>query len=58
MLEEYKDVLTTNDIAKILSTSLQTVRNLIKSKQIKAFKVGRGYRITKKDLISYITQEQ
>lgn len=57
MLEEYKDVLTTSEVAEILSVSNQTVRSLIRMNKIKSFMIGRGYRVTKRDLMKYINQE-
>ncbi|MBR8700506.1 MULTISPECIES: helix-turn-helix domain-containing protein [unclassified Fusobacterium] len=50
------DVLIPADLQFILNVSIETVYNLLKTKKIKSFKIGRGYRIYKKHLIEYISQ--
>lgn len=54
MLEQYQDVLSVDDIATILHVSKGMVYNLIHSKQIKGFLVGRKYRILKTELIRFL----
>lgn len=54
MLELYQDVLSVDDIATILRVSKGMVYNLIHSKQIKGFLVGRKYRILKTELIRFL----
>ena len=54
MLEQYQDVLSVDDIATILRVSKGMVYNLIHSKQIKGFLVGRKYRILKAELIRFL----
>ncbi len=54
MLEQYQDVLSVDDIATILRVSKGMVYNLIHSKQIKGFLVGRKYRILKTELIRFL----
>lgn len=56
MLEQYQDVLSVDDIATILHVSKGMVYNLIHSKQIKGFLVGRKYRILKAELIRFLNE--
>lgn len=57
MLEAYKDVLTVKEVSDILGVSKQMVRSLIADGKIKSIKIGREYRITKKNLILFIGGE-
>lgn len=57
MLEQYQDVLSVDDIANILHVSKGMVYNLIHSKQIKGFLVGRKYRILKTELIRFLNEK-
>ncbi len=54
MLEKYNDYLTVSDIIEILPISRLTVYKLIKSSELKAFKVGKKNLIPKKELIRFI----
>jgi len=45
---------TVYEIAKILKVHWQTVLDFIRSGRLKAFKLGRGYRIEEKDLRKFI----
>lgn len=51
-----EQLLTVHEITFILSTSTQTVRKLIKKKQLIAIKVGKSYRISSDDLNDYISR--
>ena len=51
-------VLTAEEVATILRTSLRTVRNLIKSGRLRGIKVGRGYRIPREALEEYLRGEE
>lgn len=42
-----KEYYTVEDVAKMLSVHQETVRRWIKSKKLKAYKVGKAYRMTK-----------
>jgi excisionase family DNA binding protein len=46
-------ILTTEEVADILKTSQRTVQRLIRQGQLKAHKVGRGYRVRDQDLIDF-----
>ena len=52
-MEEQKDYLTTEDIARRLDISEDTVRNWIRTKQLKAYRVGH-YRVLKKDFEEFL----
>ncbi len=58
MLEQYSDVLEVGDVADILHVSKGMVYNLIHSKQINGFLVGRKYRILKSELIRFLNEQQ
>lgn len=51
-------VYTTKQIAKILQVDWRTVLNYIKSGKLKAFKLGRRYRIEDKDLRKFIDERK
>lgn len=48
-------VYTVEQVAEILQVSVQTVRNLIKRKELKAFRVGSQLRVKKEDLDRYMS---
>jgi len=48
---------TIDEVAEILKVSAQTVRNLIKQKKLKVFRVGVQIRIRKADLDQFMTQQ-
>lgn len=54
MLESYSDVLNVADVAKILKVGQRSVYKLIHSGDLYSRKIGREYKILKKDLIDYI----
>ena len=54
VLKNYPDVMTIDDICKILSISHKTGYKLLHENQIKNIRIGRFYRITKMDLLSYL----
>lgn len=54
MIESAPDVLTIKDTAKLLAVSEGTIRNLIKSKELMAMRVGGTIRIPKNKLIEYM----
>jgi len=52
-MEDLK-IYTTEQIAEMLQVDTDTVRNYIKNGRLGAFKIGRDYRITEKDLYNYV----
>lgn len=48
------DFYTVNEVAKKLRTTRAFVVNLISSKQLKAYRVGRAYRIKPADYEAYV----
>lgn len=48
---------TTKEVAEVLSVSEKTIYNWIDQKKIKAYKVGRKWRIDEQDLRVFIEQE-
>jgi len=48
------DVLTVEEVAKLLKLSKITIYRLIKTGEIPAYKIGASWRINKEDLESYI----
>lgn len=56
MFENFKDVLTAEDVCKALQMGRNTVYKLLQSKEIKSIKIGRKYFIPKEFLIDYIQQ--
>lgn len=51
-------MLTIANLAEALSISTRTAQRLIKSRQIKAFQVGRVWRIDRADLDAYIASQK
>lgn len=51
-------IYTVEQVADILKVSVQTVRRLIREKQLKAFRVGSQFRVKKEDLDAFMETEQ
>ena len=49
---------TVEQVAELLQVHWQTVLNYIKGGKLKAIKLGKGYRITKEALNSFIKKSQ
>ena len=49
-----KKYLTVEQVAEILQVHWQTILRYIRKGQLKAFKIGKGYRITDADLGNFI----
>lgn len=49
-------LLTVNEVAKILRVSNMTVYRLVKSRQIPAIRVGKNYRIKENDVDRYLNR--
>lgn len=56
MLNNYPDVLTSDEASKALGISTKLLYRLIKNGDIKGKKVGREYRITKSNLVYYLSK--
>ena len=48
---------TTQQVADILQLKPKTIREYIKQGKIRAYKIGRSWRITEEDLKEFITKE-
>ena len=53
-LKNYPDVLTPDDVIKILNIGRNKVYELLKNGTIKSIRIGRKHRIPKKILIEYL----
>ncbi len=53
----HDEVLTTTEAMKYVKTSRQTIIKLIRERKLKANKVGRNYRLLKRDLDNFIRGE-
>ena len=51
------EVLTTTEAMQYVKTSRQTIIKLIRERKLKANKVGRNYRLLKRDLDNFIRGE-
>lgn len=55
MFETYDDILTITDVAEILKTGTTQVYKIVRSGQLKGYKEGKDWKITKQALIRYVT---
>lgn len=53
-----EQVLTVQEVARLLKIHWQTVLNYIKAGRLKAVKIGKGYRITQADLKAFINKNK
>ena len=53
-IKNYPDVLSAKMVSEILNINVKTVYSLIKEEKVKAQKIGREYRITKKNFLSFL----
>lgn len=56
MFETYDDILTITDVAEILKTGNTQVYKIVRSGQLKGYKEGKDWKITKQALIRYVTE--
>ena len=54
MFKSYDDVVEVSDLQKMLNISRASTYELLKNKEIKAFKLAGGYKIPKVCVIEYI----
>ncbi len=57
MFQEFPDVLTINEVCKILGVSTKTGYKLISTGKLHALKVGRSYRVPKVYLFTYLCKD-
>ena len=55
LFDSYNDILTVDDVKKILGIGRNKVYELIESKQVYAIRPGQAYKISKLSLIEYVT---
>lgn len=56
-LDNLQDVLTVKQLAEFLQVSERTIKRAIKEGDLKAFKVGRDWRIEKERVIEWLKEE-
>lgn len=56
MLESYEDVLLPEEAAEILRIGMNQMYKILNSGELKAYRVGRSWRIPKQNIISYLNQ--
>lgn len=56
MLNRYKDILTVEELCEVLKIGKNTAYALLKSGEIKSVKIGRVYKIPKKNVVKYLTK--
>ncbi len=54
IFKEYPDIVSVEQLCKMLHIGKNTAYNLLKSGMINTIRVGRQYRIPKKEVIKYI----
>lgn len=54
MFSEYADVVTVKQLQQMLNIGRSKVYSLLQSKEIKAKRIGRDYRIAKKSIIEFL----
>lgn len=57
MFTNYPDIVNVTQLTKMLGIGTTLAYKLLKNNQIKAFKVGREYKIPKANIISYLLNE-
>lgn len=57
MFNEYDDLLTIEDLASMLSIGKNAAYLLLNTKQIKAFRIGRTWKIPKESVELYILKQ-
>ena len=56
MLNKYPDVLNVKQLCEALDIGKNTAYKLLKSREIKALKIGTVYKIPKREVIKYLTK--
>lgn len=50
------NLLSTKEVAEVLNVTSRTIRNLIDSGELPAYKIGRNWRIKEKELMEFIEE--
>ena len=58
MLDDYPDVLSFRQVMEITRVGRNLLLRLLNSGEIPAFKIGKLWKVYKKDLIQYLRQDQ
>ena len=58
MLDDYPDVLSFRQVMEIKHVGRNLLLRLLNSGEIPAFKIGKLWKVYKKDLIQYLRQDQ
>lgn len=58
MLDDYPDVLSFRQVMEIMHVGRILLLRLLNSGEIPAFKMGKLWKVYKKDLIQYLRQDQ
>ena len=56
MLNRYKDILTVEELCEVLKIGKNTAYTLLKSGEIKSVKIGRVYKIPKRNVVKYLNK--
>lgn len=57
IFEEYQDIITVKELQKMLKIGRTLAYELVRSGKIPSIKIGRGFRIQKEKVISYLQKE-
>ena len=57
MFTSYKDVVNVNQLAEMLGIGITLAYRLVREKTIPSLKVGREYKIPKRNVIAYLTNQ-
>lgn len=55
---EKREFLTAEEVAEMLKVNIMTIYRYIKAGKIKAYKFGKGFRITNEDLQKFVSSSQ
>ena len=56
MFTDYGEILTVQEIMEILFVGKNTVYELLNSGELKGFRIGKTWRVTKESLVSFISE--
>lgn len=57
MFESVDDILTIPEVADILKIGISQAYKLVRSGELKAFKSGKDWKISKQALVSYVVEQ-